>query len=89
MFALCFEERILSSRSAVLKAGPGSSWCQAWPIGTLGKRASLIGCLSGHIVCLLSTHSRRAITQIGGTDPQVDVLYVVCFSLGERVFASK
>ena len=56
MFALCFEERILSSRSAVLKAGPGSDWCPAWPMGMQGGHTSLIGCLSGYIICLLSTH---------------------------------
>lgn len=39
MFALCFEERILSSLTAVLKAGPGSSRCQVWPIGTQGEWA--------------------------------------------------
>ena len=59
MFALCFEERILSSRAAVLKAGPGSSWCPAWPMGMPGGGTSLTGCLSGHIICLLSTRHRR------------------------------
>lgn len=40
MFALCFEERILSSHVAVLKAGPGSSWYQVWPIRPQGEWGS-------------------------------------------------
>lgn len=89
MFALCFEERILSSLSAVLKAGRGSSRCQAWPIRMQGEPASHWPPFWGISAPCSWPRSRRATAQIGGTDPPVDILYIARFLLGEGVFASR
>lgn len=90
MFAVCFEERILSSPFCCPQSWP---WYQLVP--GLANRDSGPACLSlavslsGHIVCLLSTHRRRVITQIGGTDPQVDILYIVRFSTWRKSICIK
>lgn len=87
MFALCFEERILSSLCCP------QSWSQLELVPGLANldatRAGLsLAAFLGHTLGLLISLSRRVTAHIGGTDPHVDILYVPCFLLGERVFAS-
>lgn len=80
MFALCFEERILSRSRCCPQSWPlVQTGAQPGQWGCRAGRTSLIGCLSGHIICPLSTHVEGDITQIGGTDPQMDTLYIVRF----------
>lgn len=82
MSALCFEERererILSSCSAVLKACPGSSWCQTWPMGTQ-ERCPLLAAFLG-ISCASSLpRVEGQPPKKGGAHSQVDILYIVHF----------
>lgn len=86
--------------SMLWRENPIKSRCcpQSWPWlrlvlslanGDGRAGAPLIGCLSGHIICLLSTHV-KAITQIGGNrSSNGHFVHCTFFSLGERVFASK
>lgn len=55
MFALCFEERILSHRAAVLKAGPPSAGARPGQSGCQEGRFSLAAFLGISFACSLPT----------------------------------